>query len=184
MVAAGFIEQSIERCVGRGRPRHRFAATKAAMVLLFANNQQLVVPAIWKAVEDIGGEKLKKKILRSVGRALAKHYSAKITATEPRSAIRAISGHSGRRRRAGGLGAEDGHLVIKKRTCGFISMSNGEEDVCAIDMALLSAVAGCPVRRTACRHEGAPCCQFEIATPAAKRLGAVRSDGARRITWR
>ena len=27
-------------------------ATPAAMVLLFANNQHLVVPAIWKAIDD------------------------------------------------------------------------------------------------------------------------------------
>ena len=64
MVAAGFVERTIEQLAGRGRPRHRFSATQAALVLLFANNQQLVVPAIWKAVHDIGGDNLTKKVLR------------------------------------------------------------------------------------------------------------------------
>ena len=56
LMASGFVERTVEKLPGRGRPRHRFSATKAALVLLFANNQQLVVPAIWKAIDEIGGE--------------------------------------------------------------------------------------------------------------------------------
>ena len=98
MVAAGFVEQTTEKLPGRGRPRHLFSATKAALVLLFANNQQLVVPAIWKAINTIGGEKLTKQVLRSVGRSLAQHY-AENHGSRAAEASRAIPDHSGRRRR-------------------------------------------------------------------------------------
>ena len=50
LVAAGFVERDTERLPGRGRPRHLYKATQAALVLLFASNQRLVVPAIWKAM--------------------------------------------------------------------------------------------------------------------------------------
>ena len=33
--AAGLVERTVEKLSGRGRPRHRYATTNAAMVLLF-----------------------------------------------------------------------------------------------------------------------------------------------------
>ena len=58
LVAAGFVDRETERLSGRGRPRHLYQATDDALVLLFSGNQQLVVPAIWHALEEIGGNKL------------------------------------------------------------------------------------------------------------------------------
>ena len=58
LVAAGFVERDTQRLPGRGRPRHLYRATDAALVLLFASNQRLVVPAIWRAILDVGGEEL------------------------------------------------------------------------------------------------------------------------------
>lgn len=164
MVAAGFVEQTTEKLPGRGRPRHLYSATKAALVLLFANNQQLVVPAIWKAIHHIGGEKLTKKVLRSVGRSLARHYAERITGATPQKRVEQFLAILEEEGGMTDMIRKDGHLTVTKRTCAFISMFDDQENVCAIDQALLSAVAGSPVRRTACRHEGAPCCEFEVAT--------------------
>ena len=58
LAAAGFVERTVERLPGRGRPRHLYQATPAALLLLFASNQRLVVPAIWQAIDELGGEKL------------------------------------------------------------------------------------------------------------------------------
>ena len=63
LVSVGLADFTLERLTGRGRPRYRYSATPAAMVLLFANNQRLVVPAIWQAVEEVGGRELTKKAL-------------------------------------------------------------------------------------------------------------------------
>ena len=166
LMAAGFVERTIETLPGRGRPRHRFSATQAALVLLFANNQQLVVPAIWKAIDEIGGEKLTQKILRSVSRSLAAYYRAKITATDPKKRLEQFTAILEQEGGLVDLAAKDGHVTITKRTCAFISMFDDHRHVCEIDLELISAIAGCPVRLTACRHDGAPCCQFEIDTRA------------------
>ena len=77
LVAAGFVERSMERLLGRGRPRHRYKATDAALVLLFASNQHLVVPAIWRAIDEVGDEELANKIHQRVSHVLAEHYSAR-----------------------------------------------------------------------------------------------------------
>ena len=177
--AAGFIERTIERLPGRGRPRHRYSATLSALVLLFANNQQLVVPAIWKAVRNIGGEKLTKRILRSVGRILAEHYKEKITASDPKKRIEQFTAILEAEGGLVDLSTKNGQLTVSKRTCAFISMFDDRRNICTIDLELMSAIAGCPVRQTSCRNDGAPCCKFEIDTKAAKKPPRAKTASAR-----
>ena len=163
LVAAGFVERSMERLPGRGRPRHRYKATDAALVLLFASNQRLVVPAIWRAIDEVGDEELADKIRKRVSHLLAEHYSAKITAKRPSERLRQFFDLL---TAEGGLievvEGDRGQLVLHKRSCPFISMADQRRSVCHIDQDMMSAVVGRPVRQTACRHEGAPCCTFEI----------------------
>jgi predicted ArsR family transcriptional regulator len=166
MVAAGFVDRTLERLVGRGRPRHRYSATPAALVLLFANNQQLLVPAIWKAVEKIGGEDLTRKIRRMVSQSLAEHYGKRITATHPRRRIEQFMAILEQEGGLFDLVAKDGHLTVTKRNCAFISMFDEQRNVCDIDLELMSAIAGCPVRQISCRHDGAASCQFDVDTRA------------------
>ncbi len=166
LIAAGYVERSVQRLPGRGRPRHRFSSTQAALVLLFANNQQLVVPAIWQAIHEIGGERLMQKVRHAVSQNLSTYYRAKITASDPR---RRLDQFKSILEQEGGLVdmvTKDGHVRITKRSCAFISMFEDHRHVCEIDLELISAIAGCPVRLIACRHDGAPCCQFDIDTRA------------------
>ncbi len=166
LLAAGLVERTTERLTGRGRPRHLYQATPAALVLLFAGNQRLVVPAIWQAVREVGGEAMARKVLKRVSSTLAEYYNGKITATRPPDRLRQFIGLL---TAEGGLieAVEngDGRWVLYKRSCPFISMVDQERSVCFIDREMLSAVVGRPVRQTSCRHEGAPCCTFEIGGP-------------------
>jgi predicted ArsR family transcriptional regulator len=162
LVAAGFAERSVERLPGRGRPRHLYTATMGALLLLFASNQRLVVPAIWRAIRETGGEKLTRNILSRVSAIIADHYKQQITAVDPAERLRELATilrEEGGLVEIGGTGEE---LVLHKRSCAFISMLDEKQYVCEIDQQLLSDVVGCPVRRIACRHSGDPCCSFEI----------------------
>jgi predicted ArsR family transcriptional regulator len=163
LIEAGFVERSTERLTGRGRPRHRYKATNAALVLLFASNQRLVVPAIWRAIRDVGGEDLSLKILKQVSQLIAEHYSSQITAKKPQARlqelIKLLEAEGGLIEASQG---KDGQLVLYKRSCPFVSMVDDHRSVCYIDQEALSAIVGRPVRQTACRHDGDPCCAFEI----------------------
>jgi len=179
MVAAGFVDCSIEHQSGRGRPRHLYRATQAALVLLFANNQQLVVPAIWKAINKVGGKQLTKKILHAVSRILSKHYLSKIKTSVPRKRIEQFKALLEDEGGLVDLAFKDGVVTITKRTCPFISMFDEARHVCAIDLELMAKIAGRPARLTCCRHDGDPCCKVEIDTRAAngspvKRVAAPR----------
>jgi DeoR family suf operon transcriptional repressor len=163
LLAAGFVARDTQRLNGRGRPRHLYKATPAALTLLFAGNQRLVVPAIWRAIDQFGGEELTRKVLQRVSRALADHYNSKITAKRPLDRLRQFIGQL--TAEGGLIEAEKdqrGQVVLKKRSCPFISMIDDQRSVCYIDLEMIAAVVGRPVRRTACRLDGDPCCKFAI----------------------
>jgi predicted ArsR family transcriptional regulator len=167
LLEAGFVERKIEHLPGRGRPRHLYSATSAALVLLFAGNQQIVVPAMWKAVHAAGGKDLTEKVRHAVTAALLEHYRKRITAGDPK---RRLAQYRRVLEEEGGLvelRCTDGQITINKRTCPFISMFEDERHVCAVDLELMAAIAGCPVRQIECRHDGAPCCRFTIDAAAA-----------------
>lgn len=163
LMAADFVARQLQPPTGRGRPRHLYRATEAALRLLSVGNQQLVVPAIWKAVIDIGGNQLLKKILKRVSLLLAEHYTAKITARDPKERLRqfiALLTSEG-----GVADVEEsaaGRLVVHRRSCPFVSMVDSQRSVCQLDQELLSAVVGRPVQRVSCRYKGDPCCSFEV----------------------
>jgi predicted ArsR family transcriptional regulator len=164
LVAGGFVERSIERLPGRGRPRHLYSATNAALLLLFASNQRLLVPAIWKAIDELGGRDLMRKVLRRVTQQMVEHYRPRISAKTPAERLRQMTqlltseGHL-----VEIVEDDQGTLVMRKRSCPFISMFEEMRAVCDVDLELMSGVVGAPVKRTACRHDGAPCCTFELA---------------------
>ena len=57
---------------------------------------------------------------------------------------------------------EGGSIAIHKRSCPFIGMFEDGRRVCRVDEKVMSLVVGKPVRKVACRHDGDPCCIFEI----------------------
>lgn len=161
LLAAGYVARTLEPPAGRGRPRHLYSATKHALLLLFASNQQLVVPAIWEAITELGGEKLKRDVLKRVSRKLAGHYRARIRAEEPKERLAQMAELL---RQEGCLVEveedEAGQPVLRKRSCPFISMFEDTRSVCCVDQEMLRLVVRAPVRRTTSRHDGAPCCSF------------------------
>jgi DeoR family transcriptional regulator, suf operon transcriptional repressor len=163
LVRAGFVEQGAERLPGRGRPRHTYKATNLAMTTLFSSNQQLVAPAIWQAINDVGGDELTNKIRKKVSRIMAEHYNQQISAKKPeerfRKMMELLTAEGGLLEAA----QQNGQMVLYKRNCPFISMADKNRVICCVDLDIMSLVVGRPVRRTAYRHDGAPCCKFEIA---------------------
>jgi predicted ArsR family transcriptional regulator len=162
LVTAGFVELSTERLLGRGRPRNLYKATEAALVLLFSSNQRLVVPAIWKAIGDIGGVELTSKILKKVSHTISEHYNSKVNAKKPQDRLRQLMEILIEEGGILEMREEDGHVVLYKRSCPFISMVDDNRTACSIDIEMMSQVVGRPLRCIACRHDGDPCCKIEI----------------------
>lgn len=163
LMSAGFVSRQLQPPTGRGRPRHLYRATNTALKILSTGNQQLVVPVIWRAVLEVGGEELLKKVLKQVSQALAEYYAAKITAKRPEERLRQFIALTAAE---GGLTDVEensrGQLVVHRRSCPFITMVDSRRSVCQVDQDLLGTVVGRPVRRVSCRYKGDPCCSFEV----------------------
>ncbi len=162
LVASGFVDRRLERLPGRGRPHHLYTATHAALLLLFADAQRLVVPAMWQAIEKAGGTALTEQIMTSVAWILAEHYNKRIHEKCPHKRLEKMSELL---REEGALVEvieEGGALVLRKRSCPFITMLDENRSVCRVDEEMMAAVVGHPVRRATYRHEGDPCCTFEL----------------------
>lgn len=163
LVRSGFVERQQQPITGRGRPQFLYKATNAASYILYAQKQCMVVPSIWIALEDIGGEELMRKVLKKTGKILAEQYNKKITAKKPEERLKQLSKLLNAE---GGLTetvTSNGHVVLHKRSCPFLRMADENFDICCVDHEMMTQVVGKPLRRTACRHQGSPCCSFEIA---------------------
>jgi len=163
LLAAGFVDRTTEPPAGRGRPRHLYFATNSSLLSLFGSNQGQLVPAIWTAIAEIGGEPLKRKVLKRVSRIMANHYRPRITGKTPRERFVQMAELL---REEGNLVEieEDGagQVVMRRRSCPFFSMFEETRCVCAVDHEMLRLIVRASVRRLACRHDGAPCCCFAI----------------------
>ncbi len=164
LTAAGYVRRCMDRLPGRGRPRYLYAATDAALEHLFSGCQSLVVPAMWRAIQDVGGVKLKRQVLKRVSRALADHYKRQLRGRTPAERFRELAEVF--REAEGNVveveAGDAGRLMMRRRSCSFYSMFEKSRAVCHIDEKMVSTIVGAPVRRTACRHDGDPCCIFEI----------------------
>jgi predicted ArsR family transcriptional regulator len=163
LAAAGFVERTTERLRTRGRPRHRFAATDVSLQLLFAGNESLLVPAMWQAITEAGGDALRRKILKRVSRLVADHYKPRITGDTPRD--RLVQFTALLREEGNLVDVEEngnGRLVMHRRNCPFISMLEETRAVCFVDLEVMNLVVGVRVRRTNSRHDGDPCCSFAV----------------------
>ncbi|NMC19413.1 MAG: MarR family transcriptional regulator [Thermogutta sp.] len=162
LVAAGLVERKLQRLQGRGRPRHVYSATTGALLLLHAANQRLVFPAIWRAIHEIGGTKLTEEVIHRVSAVLARHYLQRIRSTTPAQRLSEMTALLQEEGVLVDMEEDMGRITIRQRSCPFIIMFEESRAACLLDREIFAMVAGAPVKQVACRHDGAPCCVFEV----------------------
>ncbi|MGQ9822200.1 MAG: helix-turn-helix transcriptional regulator [Thermogutta sp.] len=163
LVAAGLVERKLQRLQGRGRPRHVYSATTNALLLLFAKNQRLVIPAIWRAIREIGGAELTEEVVRRVSAVLAQHYLQRIRGTTPAERLSEMTAILQEEGVLVDIEDDMGQLTVRQRSCPFIIMFEENRAACLLDNEIISMVVGAPIKQVACRHDGAPCCVFEVS---------------------
>lgn len=165
LVGAGFVERKMEYLPGRGRPRNRYSATDAALLLIFANQEWLLGPAIWKAINLVGGEELTLQVLEHVSQILAQHYLQDIDSNDPEERLRRMNDLLSGEGALVEIDESGEQITLHKRSCPFIGMFDEMRNVCCVDEMIMTHVVGRPVKRISCRHDGDPCCVFVIDEP-------------------
>jgi predicted ArsR family transcriptional regulator len=167
LIAAGFVERTLERLPGRGRPRHLYALTANALLVVFTSHQQLIVPAIWRAVGEIGGPELTRKVIKKVSQSLVDYYRTRVSGESVDDRLRQLAEVLGEEGQVIDMvRRDDGSIVLSRRSCSFLTMFEENRSICRIDQNVVSTVLGVPVRQLTCRHDGAPCCSFETPQSA------------------
>jgi predicted ArsR family transcriptional regulator len=162
LIAAGYVEQSIERLPGRGRPRYLYAATEKALTHLFEGNQNLVVPAIWRAIDRCCGHDSTEKVADQVAEELANHFRKQMISDVPQERIREFVQLVSKDGRLVEFYHDNDEVLVHKLNCPFISMYDDSGMVCKIHQMAMCKLCGAKMVQIACRHEGAPCCVFKL----------------------
>lgn len=157
LTALGFVERFALPRASRGRPQYRYRATPEAIEKLCQGNEHLLVPAIWNAIREIGGETLLEKVVDEIATQLAEKHGGK----EPdwHSRLQALVFQ-------GGFDdcqyQEDGSVLLTKRTCRLHAMRDEAAVVCQIHLQTLAKITHARIERVAYRLEDSPCCQFRV----------------------
>lgn len=162
LVAAGLVERHMQRLTGRGRPRHVYSATPGALLLLLSKNQEVVLPNIWRALSEVGGPKLVGQVIQQVSRTLAQHYLKQMSATTSSERVLQLIELLREEGVLVEIQEEASRYIIRQRSCPYIMMYEENRAACLLDQQTFAQVLGGPVRQVACRHDGAPCCVFEV----------------------
>jgi len=163
LIEAGFVEQTIERAKGRGRPRFLYSATQLALKQLFEGNQDIVVPAIWKAVRRYCNPDTVMKICNDVAQSLADQFNPRIEATDPKDRMRRFYNLTCKPGRLVEIDDSGNEVSVHKLSCPFISMYDESGTICMIDELAMKKIVGPNVRRTSHRYENGTCCTFTVS---------------------
>jgi len=162
LVEAGYLTRKTERLPGRGRPRHLYSANDSALTLIAADAQKLVMPAMWEAIEEVGGEPVFDRVVSRVANRLAEHYRKSVTGENPRERLRQFVRMLQKEGAVVELADHNGSARITKRSCPFSELIEERHAICQVDDLLMRQVVGGRMRRVACRHSGDPCCAYEL----------------------
>ena len=162
LIAAGFVQQKLERLSGRGRPRYLYSATEYALKKLFEGYQSVLVPAAWRSIKKNCGHDMIAKVCDDVSTELADHYNRQINSSVPEERLREFTEIVCQSGRLGACRIENNYAEYDKLSCPFVSMYDGSGIVCEIDKLAMSKILKSPVERVRCRLEGDPCCTFRI----------------------
>jgi len=162
LVADGFVKRVSERLTGRGRPRHRYSVTQKTLLLLSGYDRHAVVSAMWRAMKEVGGKDLVEEISRRVSQFLADCYIPRMTAKDPEERFRQLARLFRKEGSIVDVAKENGHLVMHRRSCPFITMFEEGRSICNAEEMMMTAVVGRPVTRIKSRHDGHPCCCYAV----------------------
>ena len=163
LLEAGFVEQTIERFEGRGRPRFLYSATPLAQKQLFTGNQDIVVPAIWKAVRRYCSPDTVMEICQNVAQDIADPFNRRIESTDPKERMRQFYHLTCGTERLVQLTDNGREVSVSKLSCPFISMQDESGTICMIDQLAMKKIVGSNVQRTSYRYQGDTCCTYTVS---------------------
>ena len=165
LVAIGYVEQTQEKCLGRGRPRFLFSASKLAMRNLFEGTQDIICPAIWQAIRKLVGKEALEEIRREVADNLAEFYDKQLSGKTPQQRLREFVDILVCQGKLAELKEKKDFLEMHVLSCSFHSMIEETGSVCRIHLLAFQKLLGHSASVSLISHrtqENQHCCVFLI----------------------
>jgi predicted ArsR family transcriptional regulator len=162
LVGAGLVERRTEHG-GRGRPRHAYQASEAALKRLGQNYADLAVILWDEMMRTVEDRKLRRVLFARITDRLAELYRAQVSGGEwQRRMVQLGSLLHDRGIEAEVTGVGEGLLpVLKQHSCPYYELAEADRAVCAMERKMFEKVLGRSLRLSQCRLDGHRSCDFE-----------------------
>ena len=163
----GLIERA-EISQTRGRPGQTYRLTDAGRGT-FPKHYALIATMLIRMLRARLGAAELEALLVELGQSLATGFAERIAGLDEAGRMEAISEimrelgyESEAAERTDGEGLE-----IRAHNCVFHNLARDHREVCSLDIALLSSLAGKRMEHAECMVRGGHCCRFRVAKPSA-----------------
>lgn len=156
------VERTVEKATRRGRPRHLYATTPAAMRQLFQNQYCFLFPFMQQAVLEIGGDELLEDVTKRVSEMLVENYRPRIKSDSPAGRLAELATIFEGEGVLIDLEDEGDSILFRKRTCPFMPTKDHDGHVCSIDESVVTELVGAPIEKIEDRKNGHLCCSFRL----------------------
>lgn len=158
----GMIEKA-EITQTKGRPSQTYQLTEKGQNT-FPKHYALLAKLLVALVKNRMGSDLLQDCLVELGGSLAEQYQARVTGLTGNALISEVSNIMKE------LGYEsevissssDDKLEIRAHNCVFHELAKEHEEVCALDLALISKLTGSAIEHKECMVRGGASCRFKI----------------------
>lgn len=161
LVASNYIESSMRASTG-GRPSRVYMLTEVGLEL-FPRHYALFSKVLIDLLDKEMGVEAIQGFMKSLGNALADQYIQKIDGALPLAEkvaiVREIMYELGYETRTSEHPSED---EIVADNCIFHQLAEDNEQVCQLDIQLMTKLTGASVDHTECMVRGGNCCRFKI----------------------
>ena len=163
LIEAGYVERTVEKLSSRGRPRHRYGITDLALTVLFPGAAGVVVPSIWKHIEQNCGLQMAEKIQELVAADLALKFKKIVDGDTLEERLQQfVEGLADKKVVAFTRVGSNGKTELVCKTNPFIGMQDGTDRYNRIATKMVSLVLHADVKMTSSRMAGNFCDVFEI----------------------
>ena len=160
LMGQGLVERAVQSG-GRGRPSHQYRLTDEGRRRTGANFADLAV-ALWQEIREIQDPEVRRGLLRRISRRLAEQYADQVRGETIEEKMESLAALFAEKRIPFEVErGQSGLPILNAVACPYPELAEQDRGICAMERLLFEEVLGEEMRLSACRLDGAGCCEFE-----------------------
>lgn len=159
LMASGFVERATVR-QGRGRPQHDYQVTNAGRRLLSNNYSELAL-VLWRQIQHIPDEKIRRQIAEDLRKSLITRYGQEINGTTVLARIDQLQRVLQKYGYSVEVERENSQVALTENSCPYHDLAMEDSSICSLEQEVFEQILGVPLQLTQRCVDGHSCCRFE-----------------------